>query len=98
MNNNANEAKKSKVRSLITLVFEAGLFTTPVSYCKDLGFKSDYNDLVSSWYSSAPSGIHGDSTSNYATTASFQILSNSLLNIHATIRRHTLWATGSVVK
>jgi hypothetical protein len=34
----------------------------------------------------------------WATAASFQIVSNSLFTIHATIRHYTVWATDSVIK
>jgi hypothetical protein len=47
---------------------------------------------------SVPSGKGRDTTSNYSTTASFYILSNSVLINNPTIRRYTISAFGSFIK
>jgi len=76
--------QKCKVRRWIKRLLYAAVITTPVSYCKFMGFKSDYNCFVSSWFSSHPSGTQQNSTSYYATTASFpdifQFISHQSLN------------------
>jgi hypothetical protein len=51
-----------------------------------------------SWYPSLPPGKCRDNILNWATAASFHVISHPSFTYHPFIRRYIVWATDSVVK
>ena len=87
--------QKCKIRWWITRALRCSHnHASFVLYCKFIGFKSDYNCFISSWFSSHTSVTQQNSTSYYAIAASFpdifQFISHESFN-HSTSHLLSYW-------